>query len=231
MPCFTPRLLLPGWTGIGGQTFAQLTMLCAQSICCYLPEKQWSIKAYNVDFFMPIAASRAGPILEGSCAKFSVLNTTRISQLFRLYLGAWLEMDHRHCRYANLHGVSLAKFPAGAHQLTICCIVVTLNCTRQYGCMLESSCASSHKQVWCLMSTVACLSPGKLSVLHVGHSTPAASACIVVQAGGKLLQQSITCLADFAKYDMVINCGGLRGGKLFDDDKVVPIRCRGPSMQ
>ena len=81
------------------------------------------------------------------------------------------------------------------------------------------------------MCTVACLSPGRSSVLHVGHSIPAASACLDVQAGGKLLQQSITCLADFAKYDMVINCGGLRGGKFFDDDKVTPIRCRGPSMQ
>lgn len=53
----------------------------------------------------------------------------------------------------------------------------------------------------------------------------------MVQAGGKLQQQNITCLADFAEYDMVINCGGLRGGKLFGDDKVIPVRCRNLPVQ
>lgn len=53
----------------------------------------------------------------------------------------------------------------------------------------------------------------------------------MVQAGGNLQQQNMTCLADFAKYDMVINCGGLRGGKLFGDDKVIPVRCTDPPVQ
>ncbi|KAL3153224.1 hypothetical protein ABBQ38_011974 [Trebouxia sp. C0009 RCD-2024] len=45
-----------------------------------------------------------------------------------------------------------------------------------------------------------------------------------LQAGGKLRRQKVTSLTDFAKFDMVINCGGLRGGLLFGDDKVIPVR-------
>ena len=48
---------------------------------------------------------------------------------------------------------------------------------------------------------------------------------LILQAGGKLRQQKITSLTELADFDMVINCGGLRGGKLFGDDKVIPIRC------
>ena len=44
------------------------------------------------------------------------------------------------------------------------------------------------------------------------------------QAGGKLQQHSVTSLTEIAHYDMVINCGGLRGGKLFGDSQVIPVR-------
>ena len=75
------------------------------------------------------------------------------------------------------------------------------------------------------------LTLGSLSVRHVGHRLLASSACSHLQAGGRLRHQNVTGLADFAKFDMVINCGGLRGGKLFGDDKVIPVRCRGSHLQ
>ena len=51
-----------------------------------------------------------------------------------------------------------------------------------------------------------------------------------LQAGGKLCRQKVTSLTDFANFDMVVNCGGLRGGQLFGDDKVIPVRCTHPLM-
>lgn len=45
-----------------------------------------------------------------------------------------------------------------------------------------------------------------------------------IQAGGELRHQTIGKLAELADYDILVNCGGLRAGKLFGDDKVIPVR-------
>ncbi len=47
----------------------------------------------------------------------------------------------------------------------------------------------------------------------------------LLQAGGELRHQTIGKLAELADYDLLVNCGGLRAGKLFGDDKVIPVRC------
>ena len=44
------------------------------------------------------------------------------------------------------------------------------------------------------------------------------------QAGGVLRQQTIKDVCELADYDIVVNCAGLRAGKLFGDDKVIAVR-------
>lgn len=45
-----------------------------------------------------------------------------------------------------------------------------------------------------------------------------------VQAGGVLRKQTVNSLTELADYDLMVNCGGLLAGKMFDDNKVVPVR-------
>lgn len=48
----------------------------------------------------------------------------------------------------------------------------------------------------------------------------------VLQAGGVLRKQTVNSLTELADYDLMVNCGGLLAGKMFDDNKVVPVRCK-----
>jgi hypothetical protein len=47
----------------------------------------------------------------------------------------------------------------------------------------------------------------------------------LLQAGGEMRHQTIGKLTELADYNILVNCGGLRAGKLFGDDKVIPVRC------
>ena len=64
--------------------------------------------------------------------------------------------------------------------------------------------------------------------MHVGTTKPSLlhfQQHFLLQAGGELRHQTIGKLAELADYDILVNCGGLRAGKLFGDDKVIPVRC------
>ncbi len=100
----------------------------------------------------------------------------------------------------------------------------------------------SHLRSACLLAKVLWI----LCILTVGNSHPSSFLAIrvsrtkqiilialllrfqqqvLLQAGGELRHQTIGKLAELADYDILVNCGGLRAGKLFGDGKVIPVRC------
>ena len=47
---------------------------------------------------------------------------------------------------------------------------------------------------------------------------------VAVQAGGVLQNRTIHHLSELAGCDVLVNCGGLRAGHLFGDQKIMPVR-------
>lgn len=56
------------------------------------------------------------------------------------------------------------------------------------------------------------------------YGSPNTHSCSAQQAGGKVQRRKINELSELAEFDLIVNCMGLGAKKLFNDNKLHPVR-------